>query len=102
MDPAEDPRDRGVVGHRAQPLLVGREGRPQPRPPRLWRSTRATSTPTRRRQLELELGNPASPRSMALPFLAVLPVYQGVRSHPRVVGVLERMKLKERGAFVSD
>ncbi|HEU5050956.1 MAG TPA: tetratricopeptide repeat protein, partial [Gemmatimonadales bacterium] len=34
-------------------------------------------------------------RSMALPFLAVLPAYEGVRQHPRFVAVLERMKLAQ-------
>jgi TolB-like protein len=32
-------------------------------------------------------------RSMALPFLGVLPVYERVRSHPKVVSILEEMKL---------
>jgi TolB-like protein/Tfp pilus assembly protein PilF len=32
-------------------------------------------------------------RSMGLPFLGVLPVYEDVRSHPRVVSILQRMKL---------
>ncbi len=32
-------------------------------------------------------------RSMALPFLGVLPMYERVRSHPRIVAILERMKL---------
>jgi tetratricopeptide (TPR) repeat protein len=79
-----------------------------------------------RRRLELELADSASPpealrlaslyarigdtgraatwverayreRSMALPFLGVLPVYQRVRAHPKVVGVLERMKLAGLG-----
>jgi serine/threonine-protein kinase len=32
-------------------------------------------------------------RSVALPFLGVLPVYQDVRGHPRIAAILERMKL---------
>jgi serine/threonine-protein kinase len=34
-------------------------------------------------------------RAMALPFLAVLPIYDSVRSHPRFRAILERMKLVE-------
>ncbi|HEX6107001.1 MAG TPA: BTAD domain-containing putative transcriptional regulator [Gemmatimonadales bacterium] len=34
-------------------------------------------------------------RSAALPFLGVLPAYDGVRRHPRIVAVLERLKLRE-------
>jgi hypothetical protein len=33
-------------------------------------------------------------RSMALPFLGVLPVYERVGSHPRIASILERMKLQ--------
>ncbi|CAN5894202.1 hypothetical protein BH24GEM1_BH24GEM1_25640 [soil metagenome] len=33
-------------------------------------------------------------RSMALPFLGVLPIYDSVRAHPRIVSILEQMKLK--------
>jgi TolB-like protein/DNA-binding SARP family transcriptional activator len=36
-------------------------------------------------------------RSMALPFLGVLPIYERVRSHPKVVAILEEMKLKSAG-----
>jgi TolB-like protein len=36
-------------------------------------------------------------RSMALPFLGVLPVYDRVRSHPKVVSILREMKLKSAG-----
>jgi serine/threonine-protein kinase len=32
-------------------------------------------------------------QSMALPFLGVLPIYDRVRSHPRIVAILARMKL---------
>jgi serine/threonine-protein kinase len=32
-------------------------------------------------------------RSMALPFLGVLPIYQEMRSHPRIAVILDRMKL---------
>ena len=43
-------------------------------------------------------------RAMALPFLAVLPTYDSVRSHPRFRAVLERMRLTDalerRGAAV--
>jgi hypothetical protein len=31
---------------------------------------------------------------MALPFLGVLPTYEAVRSHPGIVAILDRMKLK--------
>jgi tetratricopeptide (TPR) repeat protein len=34
-------------------------------------------------------------RAMALPFLAVLPIFDSVRSHPRFRAILERMKLGE-------
>jgi hypothetical protein len=34
-------------------------------------------------------------RSMALPFLGVLPAYDEVRSHPRIGAILERMRLTE-------
>ena len=36
-------------------------------------------------------------RSLALPFLGVLPIYEGVRSHPKVVAILKEMKLKSAG-----
>jgi tetratricopeptide (TPR) repeat protein len=36
-------------------------------------------------------------RSMALPFLGVLPVYQRVRSHPKVAAVLRDMRLPAAG-----
>jgi hypothetical protein len=36
-------------------------------------------------------------RSVALPFLGVLPTYERVRSHPKVVAILEQMKLKNVG-----
>jgi hypothetical protein len=34
---------------------------------------------------------------MALPFLGVLPVYERVRTHPKVVSILREMKLKSAG-----
>ena len=34
-------------------------------------------------------------RSLALPFLGVLPAYDGVRAHPRIAAILVRMKLAE-------
>ncbi|HEU5040600.1 MAG TPA: tetratricopeptide repeat protein, partial [Gemmatimonadales bacterium] len=83
-----------------------------------------------RRRLELELRDSASPpealrvaslwarigdggkaamwverayqeRSMALPFLGVLPAYDRVRSHPGIASVLERMKLTDAAQRVS-
>jgi tetratricopeptide (TPR) repeat protein len=77
-----------------------------------------------RRRLQLELGDTASPpeplrvasmwarigdaeqaarwvqrayeaRSMALPFLGVMPPYDGVRTHPDIAEVLRRMRLTE-------
>jgi hypothetical protein len=36
-------------------------------------------------------------RSMALPFLGVLPVYERARSHPKVLSILKEMKLKSPG-----
>jgi tetratricopeptide (TPR) repeat protein len=77
-----------------------------------------------RRRLELELNDSAAPpeplrvaslwarvgdapqaatwverayeeRSMALPFLGVLPAYDSVRSHPRIGSILERMRLTD-------
>ena len=34
-------------------------------------------------------------RSMALPFLGIMPPYDGVREHPGIRAVLERLKLTE-------
>ena len=36
-------------------------------------------------------------RSMALVFVGVLPVYERARSHPKVVAILEQMKVKSAG-----
>lgn len=38
-------------------------------------------------------------RSVALPFLGVLPTYDRVRSHPRILLILERMRLKSAGGW---
>ena len=82
----------GLPGYWRRRLELELRGRTMPPEPLRMASLWARAGEAERAAEWLERGYRA--RSMAMPFLGVLPFYDGVRDHPGIRAILERMRLE--------